>query len=154
MWQELGTVTLNDFDWHFVGPPIVYGLGFDIGVFRVTHDWNANMNPVGKAWMASYYEDDDTWALFKPLRPYKGSSRIISSPVPKQYLLAGMQERTIGIKAANRTRFYDGSNWTVTVEHYVPDTETEEEQFFAQLLELESGQDQIVERLRRIEERI
>ena len=152
MWQQLGTAHINDFDWHFVGPPIVYGLGFDIGIFRVTHDWDANKNPVGKAWLASFFPGDDTWGLFKPLYPYKDSPKLINAPVPKNYVLAGMQERVIGVKAANRTRFYDDSNWSITVEHFVPEEATEEELLFQHLLELEAGQDLLQERLQRIEE--
>lgn len=133
MWLSLGTKTITDYDWQTFDPPLIYGLGYDVGLFKITHSWPANHNPVGKLWFGSYFDGVELWALFQANYPYKNEGRLIHSPVPPSFVRAGLQERFIGVKADNRTRWYDGSPWTVSLEYYQPDTPTEGEQLLTDI---------------------
>lgn len=155
MWVQLGTVQISNYEWVLFEPPLVYGLGFDVGLFRISHDWHASLSPHGGGlWIGSYFPIQDSWALMVKSFPYKQEPKIISSPVPGAYLQAGFYERVMAIKPDNRCRWYESSNWTVTLEYFAPDVPTEDELFRQHFVELEAGQLQILERLRRLEERV
>lgn len=122
VWLTMGTVQPNITDWQIIGSPLIYGVGADVSLFRVTHDWNANLWPSGSVWMAGWFPGNHL-AVFDKLYPYKGASRLIHSPLPVAYQQAGYLERSLAFKADDRTRIYADSNWTITVEYFQPEVE-------------------------------
>ena len=155
MWVDLGqNVPISQYEWVFLNPPITNVFGNDYGLFRFSQDWNGSFHPKGFLWLASYFPDAENFSLFKSISPRKGSTRLIDSPVPSTFVRAGLLTRQMAIKPDEKTYWYGESSWTVSVEYWEPEEATDEELLFQQLLQLETGQSQIEERLRRIEERI
>lgn len=153
-WQSLGTVEIRDHNWIQLFPTLYYGVGNDIILFRVRHDWIDNKAPRGKLWFGSLFETEQTRALKRPIFPYKGTWDLIDSPVPLSYMEAGLTDRTIIIKPDNYTVWFDDGNWTVEIQYFDRGKPSPQIEVMESLEELESDQDSIIDTLGDIQDLI
>lgn len=94
----MGEVTIRDYKWVKLFPTLTYGVGNDVELFRVRHDWDGSKDPRGKVWFGSYFESSQTRGLNRALYPYKGDWKVLESPVPLSFIKAGLVDRTLMLK--------------------------------------------------------
>lgn len=112
-WVNLGTVALDDWEWHSFNAPVIEG-----SVFRVTH--NYAIAPYGYAYISSVFADGSRYQ-FRKIYPHS-DARIIQLPLSENLIQAGLTVRYLSARRSNRVRVFDQSNWTVTLEYFEPET--------------------------------
>lgn len=112
VWVELGTVLLNDWDSKFFNTPVIEG-----GLFRVRQTYN--LPPIGKLTFFSTFANNER-AVFKSVYPSL-EDRLIDMSLPASFIEAGYTVRYFVVKPALRTRWYEASNWVVSLDMWEPD---------------------------------
>ncbi len=108
-WENLGTITLG-YDWKALNSAVV---GSE--TFRLTQSFN--LRPIGKAYIAQAFAVGNDFYGIRSIYPYKGTSRIVTLPIPEDFKNQGLTVRYLMLKMSNRTRVFD-FDWKMIIEGF------------------------------------